>query len=64
MHEGWSFLFCCSVLAECPSNGSVTTQQMLFETAVEKGRFFKGLSGADDNAGYYAVVFVVCVCKQ
>ena len=53
VHEGWSFLFCCSMLAESPSNGSMMAQQMtLLGTVVEKGQFFKGLSSADDNAGY------------
>ena len=28
---------------------------------MEKGSFFNGLPGADDDAGFYTVVFVVCV---
>ena len=36
-------------------------QMMLFGTVVDKGRFFMGLTSADDNAAHYAVGFVMCV---
>ena len=61
------------MLAEGPSNGSMMDWQMtLFGTASSgKGRFFKGLPSADDDAGYYAVVealwtldYIHCVCNQ
>ena len=36
----------------------------LFETAAEKGPFFKGLPSADDNAGYYAVVVTMWTLEK
>lgn len=41
--------------------GSMIARQTTFGTVAEKRQFFKGLPCADDNAGYYAVLFIVCV---
>ena len=72
MKPGASCMFCCPVLAEGPRNGSMMARQTtLFGTVINKGRYFKGWSSADDDVGYYAVVevlwmldCVLCVCNQ
>ena len=42
----------------CASRRSLHKQKTLFGTVVEKGRFFKGLPSADDDAGYYMYAVV------
>ena len=44
IHEGWSFFFYSSLLAEGPSNGSMMARETtLFGTVAEKRQFLKGL---------------------
>ena len=61
VRKGWSYLLRCSMLAK------VLTMRHCGGNVVEKGRLFKGLPSADDDAGYYihvcscwSVVDVVC----